>query len=121
LGLEKRVSFFGPQEEMIPFYQESDVLVLPTLYDPFANVTLEALAMGLFVITSSYNGAAEILTEHSGYVIENLNDKESIKKALLVGLKHPKREESALFIRNTIKDLEFSNQLDKIVEKTIYN
>jgi len=32
---------------------------LPTRYDPFANVVLEALASGLPVLTSTENGAAE--------------------------------------------------------------
>ncbi len=38
------------------------MLALPTLYDPFANVCLEALASGLPVITTRANGASEILT-----------------------------------------------------------
>jgi UDP-glucose:(heptosyl)LPS alpha-1,3-glucosyltransferase len=36
-------------------------MVLPTLYDPFANVCLEAMACGKPVITTSANGAAEII------------------------------------------------------------
>lgn len=119
LGLKENVTFYGVQENIIPFYQKSDVLVLPTLYDPFANVTLEALSMGLFVITSEYNGAKEILTKETGIVIKNLYDSNAIKKALEIGLSHPKTDTSARNIRNSVKDLEFSNQLDKIVQKSI--
>lgn len=59
------VHFTGakPAVEMAPYYQGADVLLLPTYYDPFANVTLEALASGLPVITTTHNGASEILTQ----------------------------------------------------------
>ncbi|MCE0498428.1 MAG: glycosyltransferase family 4 protein [Methylacidiphilales bacterium] len=56
-------------------YAAADVFLLPTLYDPFANVTLEALAAGLPVITSAQNGAAEIMEDGvTGFVLERAND-----------------------------------------------
>ena len=48
---------------MPALYQAADALLLPTRYDPFANVTLEAAAAGLAIITSAGNGAAEWLGE----------------------------------------------------------
>ncbi|MBX7157350.1 MAG: glycosyltransferase family 4 protein [Verrucomicrobiae bacterium] len=59
------VYFAGPKpsSETSRFYQGADLLLFPTYYDPFANVTLEALASGLPVVTSTHNGASEILTE----------------------------------------------------------
>ncbi len=47
-----------PPVAMPHVYAAADVFLLPTLYDPFANVTLEALAAGLPVITSAQNGAS---------------------------------------------------------------
>ena len=49
-------------------YAAADVFLLPTLYDPFANVTLEALAAGLPVITSAQNGASEIMDNESQWI-----------------------------------------------------
>lgn len=115
LGIEKKVTFAGPQEALLPFYQEADALVIPSLYDPFANVTVEALAMGLFVVTSAYNGGKEVLQKKSGVVIKNLFCVASVKEALLTALLHRKTPESAEYIRNTIKELDFSQQLDILV------
>jgi UDP-glucose:(heptosyl)LPS alpha-1,3-glucosyltransferase len=61
LGLDGRVHFVGPQQDVRPWYGMADVLALPTLYDPFPNVALEALACGLPVMTTPTCGAAEVL------------------------------------------------------------
>lgn len=70
----ERVHFLGPREEVLPCYHAADALVLPTLYDPFPNVALEALACGLPVVTSTKSGAAEILEEgRTGFVRDALD------------------------------------------------
>ena len=64
-----------PPVAMPHVYAAADVFLLPTLYDPFANVTLEALAAGLPVITSAQNGASEILTnEINGFILPRADD-----------------------------------------------
>ncbi|WP_027714491.1 glycosyltransferase family 4 protein [Desulfuromonas sp. TF] len=69
LGLETRVHFVGPTDKVEKYYAAGDLLVLPTLYDPFSNVCLEAMACGLPVITTSANGAAEVVGEgESGFI-----------------------------------------------------
>jgi UDP-glucose:(heptosyl)LPS alpha-1,3-glucosyltransferase len=64
-----------PPAAMPHVYAAADVFLLPTLYDPFANVTLEALAAGLPVITSAQNGASEIIeNEKNGFVLPRADD-----------------------------------------------
>ena len=119
LGLEKKVLFFGPQKSCVRFYQAADVCVIPSYYDPFANVTVEALAMGLFVISSAKNGGSEVLiNDKLGLVFSDFKPKvlaECLKSALLA----PKTKERTTFIRNAVKELDFSNQITKIVQETL--
>src|SRR5208282_6118347 len=61
LGVAHRVALLGPQDDPRPFYGAADAFVLPTLYDPFPNAVLEALASGLAVITSDACGARELI------------------------------------------------------------
>jgi UDP-glucose:(heptosyl)LPS alpha-1,3-glucosyltransferase len=64
-----------PPVAMPHVYAAADVFLLPSLYDPFANVTLEALAAGLPVITSAQNGASEIIeNEKNGFVLPRADD-----------------------------------------------
>ncbi len=116
LGLKDRVHFFGPSQEIRLFYQMADALIIPSFYDPFANVTVEALAMGLYVVSSKNNGGHEILTANNGACIENLLDFDAIIAALETSFQHIKTQASAQAIRNSVKYLDFSNQLRILME-----
>ncbi len=63
LPSSNRVRFLGalPGEKLRAVLAAADVFVLPTIYDPFSNACLEALAAGLPVITTTANGFAEII------------------------------------------------------------
>ncbi len=56
-----RVRFLGPRTDVPRLLAAADVFVLPTIYDPFSNACLEAMAAGVPVITSRANGFAEII------------------------------------------------------------
>ena len=83
LKVTDRVVFVGAQQDVKPFYAAADVCVLPTLYDPFPNVAIEALACGLPLITSETCGAAEwIEPGNNGWVIGAL-DRAALCAAML--------------------------------------
>ena len=69
LGVDERVLFLGAQTDVKPFYGAADVFALPTLYDPFPNAALEALACGLPLVTTTTCGAAELVTADNGLVV----------------------------------------------------
>lgn len=74
LGCSERIIFAGMQQDTRPWYQAADVLLLPTLYDPFPNVILEAMACGLPVITSTTCGGSEFIEPgKNGYVCDALD------------------------------------------------
>lgn len=74
LGLGQRVLFIGPQQDVKPWYGAADAFVLPTLYDPFPNAALEAMAFGLPLLTSPTCGAAELISdERDGFVCDALD------------------------------------------------
>lgn len=55
--------FLGEVDDLAALYRAGDLFLLPTIYDPFSNACLEALASGLPVITTKANGFSEIITE----------------------------------------------------------
>jgi UDP-glucose:(heptosyl)LPS alpha-1,3-glucosyltransferase len=116
LGLTRQVRFFGHQPQVRPFYQFADALAIPSFYDPFANVTVEALAMGLFVLSSHYNGGSEVLTNKTGTCVDDLKSPSGMAEALQRTLSNAKSKTSALERRQSVQHLDYSGQMKRLVE-----
>ena len=72
-GIAPSVHFVGGQNDVRPWYGAADSFVLPTLYDPFPNAALEAMACGLPVTTTPQCGTAELIEQGaSGFVVDAL-------------------------------------------------
>jgi UDP-glucose:(heptosyl)LPS alpha-1,3-glucosyltransferase len=83
LGLAGRLHLVGETEQVQKYYAAADLMVLPTLYDPFSNVCLEAMACGMPVITTAENGAAELIREgENGYIQQNPLDVLELSRCL---------------------------------------
>ncbi|MCS7016243.1 MAG: glycosyltransferase family 4 protein, partial [Gemmatales bacterium] len=75
LGISAQVHFLGYQGDVRRCFFAADFMVHPTFYDPCSLVVLEALACGLPVITTRYNGAAELLTPPlDGFILDDPHD-----------------------------------------------
>lgn len=70
LGVAEQVVWLGVRADIERWYAAADVLVLPTRYEPFGNVHLEALATGLPVVTSRLAGGAEVVDARCGAVVD---------------------------------------------------
>jgi glycosyltransferase involved in cell wall biosynthesis len=78
LRVDNRVSFKGyvSEEELETLYCESDVFVLPSLYESFGLVLLEAMARGKPVIATRIPGTSELVkAEFNGILVEPKNPK----------------------------------------------
>ncbi|MBC7785507.1 MAG: glycosyltransferase family 4 protein, partial [Burkholderiales bacterium] len=77
------VIFAGATPDPRPYYKRADLFVLPTRHDPCSLVVLEALAMGLPVITTKQNGASDVMTPGvHGYVLDSGDDIPALTAAM---------------------------------------
>ena len=109
--------FLGEVKQMRELMEAADLFLLPTIYDPFSNASLEALAAGLPVITTTANGFAEIMRPgQDGDAISNPADIASIAAAIEkwrhdpADSRAPRRAEAARYtieenVRRTVKAL----------------
>jgi len=81
LGLAERVEFLGRRDDLPALYAEADALLLPSRYDAFANVTLEAAAAGLPIVTTATNGASEVVAE-AAIVVPEADDVAALRAAI---------------------------------------
>lgn len=78
-----QAQFLGVVREMPSLYAASDIFLLPTIYDPFSNACLEALAAGRPVITTRANGFSEIIENgRHGSIIQDPRAIDTIDEAL---------------------------------------
>lgn len=78
-GVYDRVKFYGPQDLVERWHAMADLFVLPSRFDAFGNVVLEAMATGVPVLVSSKAGAAEVVREgESGWVLQDPDDAATI-------------------------------------------
>ncbi len=83
LGASDRLLFLGHRNDPKDAYFAADFLVHPTFYDPCSLVVLEALACGLPIITTAFNGASELLSvPENGLVVPNPHDTAALAQAL---------------------------------------
>ena len=98
-GAEGRVLFTGPVAGAEEYLLGADAFVFPTIYDPFSNACLEAMASGLPVITTAVNGVSEVIRDGvSGFVVDDPMDDagiaERMERFLSVDLRRRMGEEA---------------------------
>ena len=80
---EEPVQFLGEVADLVPVYAAADIFILPTIYDPFSNACLEALACGLPVITTRSNGFSEVIQDGvHGSLVENAGNLIGLRDAI---------------------------------------
>jgi UDP-glucose:(heptosyl)LPS alpha-1,3-glucosyltransferase len=110
LGIVDRVRFAGYCADMRNCYFAADFFVHPTFYDPCSLVVLEALICGLPVITTRYNGAAEVMRPpREGYVIDDPHDREQLAGAIKNLLDPARRAACAQAARRTAAQWTFEH------------
>lgn len=68
-----RVLMLGRRTDVSHLYAAADAFIFPTLYDPFPNATLEAMASGIPIIVSRVAGVSEIITDDSIVIEDPMN------------------------------------------------
>ncbi len=88
LGVADRVVFGGARNDLPNIYPAADALVLPTLYETFALVCIEAMASGLPVLACPVGGIEDYLRDgENGIHIER--DPQNIARKLDLVLNNP--------------------------------
>jgi len=82
-GLKNKIEFLGFKNNPANFYQEIDILIIPSLWEGLSIVALEAMASGVPIIASDAGGLKEIIEDDkTGLLFEPGNFKDLAKKIL---------------------------------------
>lgn len=76
--IEKNVIFAGMQEDIRPFYRDSDVTLICSLREGLSLTAYESCSMMTPVITADVGGQRELIDENVGCVLPMLQDEKNI-------------------------------------------
>jgi glycosyltransferase involved in cell wall biosynthesis len=82
MDIDGRVHFLGYCKDIPALMRSADVCLCPSRYEPFSLVLLESLASGCPVITARSVGAAELLSDDAGWILEDPDDVEALASSL---------------------------------------
>jgi len=117
LGVADMVRFLGPRRDVQYCYFAADFLVHPTFYDPCSLVVLEALACGLPVITTRYNGASELLNApHAGLLVDDPHDHRQLASCIDQLLDTPRRSGCAQVARKLANQWNFDQHYRQLLQ-----
>ncbi len=116
LGCERNVLFLGPTQRAKEFYATCDLFALPTIYDPFSNACLEAMASGIPVLTTPMNGVAELIEDgKNGFVVRDPLDTAEIGRRVLEFFSSADKAGIGERARKTVLPLD----LDSVVQRML--
>jgi len=83
LGLGDRVLLAGWQRNPLAYLGRFDVFALPSRHEPFGIVALEAMALGVPVVTTRSEGPTEIFTEGEDGLMVDIEDADGLAAELV--------------------------------------
>jgi glycosyltransferase involved in cell wall biosynthesis len=115
LGIAHAVEFLGLMPNPYPLMRAADVFVLPSRFEGFGLVLVEAMAVGTPVVsTDCPSGPGEILTDDLNKQLVPIQDPVSLARAILELLADaPLRERIAAAGRRRARDFEVGRQVSE--------
>jgi glycosyltransferase involved in cell wall biosynthesis len=125
LGIQEYIDFIGsqPQTVVSEWMQKSKIFVLPSIYEGFGIVLLEALASGLPVVGTQVGGIKDIITPEVGALVPPASP-ESLANAILDILTNEDRysqirEQAVPYVRNRFTWKTKVQEIIEIYRKTL--
>jgi len=117
MSKNQKIIFCGPQKEIYKYYASADIFVFPTIYEPFGNVHLEALASGLPVITTKLSGASEIISHGiNGFIVNTPENIDKISEYICLLMNEQIRKKMSEEARKLAEKFSFEKYINSITD-----
>ena len=119
LWFENKVKIIGWSNNVEYYLKESDIQLIPSLWEGFGLVAVEGMSTGLPVVSSDVDGLREVLGKGnlSSFLVGNLKDEKEWRDKILMCIESLKKNPKVLQRAAREQSLQFS--LDKMVKKYI--
>jgi L-malate glycosyltransferase len=123
LNIASKCKFYGElsRNEIAEFYSKLDLFVLPSRYETFGIVLIEAMACGVPVIATRCGGPQDIVTAKTGILIQKDNAEE-LKSAIISmseNLMHYDKEAIRNYTKENFGQEFFNERLSDLYKKIL--
>jgi D-inositol-3-phosphate glycosyltransferase len=119
LGIGDLVTFLGAkdQDTLVYYYAAAEMVVMPSHYESFGMVAIEAMACGTPVIASDVGGLTFSIEDgYNGYLVPG-SDPQALANKIILLLKHPiLRDQLSDQARQWVKRYSWGNIADELLE-----
>lgn len=106
-----------PHHQMPEYFSAADALVVPSLYDSFPKVILEAMACKNPVIASAVGGVTELIRDSETGILVNAGNPDELAEAIIKVLSDTGlREKMSLKARKLVEQFTWKNAAKRILE-----
>lgn len=120
---ESEFVFLGNRNDVLSFYENADLLVLPSKFEGTPNVILEAMACGLPIVATKVGGIPEIVSDKCGILVDPENKTELFEAVRKLILDKPLRrnlgEEGKKYVNHNHSLISLQAQLQAIYQKIL--
>lgn len=113
LNIPDRVRFYGDVADPEPEMAKMDIIAIPSLFESFGYVGLEAMASGKPVIASAVGGLKEIFNDEMAWLVPP-GDEAAIGQAIIRCARQP--ELAARMVETGFEQIATRFSLDKMIE-----
>lgn len=116
LGIESNVQLPGNTTRLHDCIKNAGMFVLSSDYEGMPNALIEAMCLGLPVISTKVSGATDLIKDHENGILTELNDQTELETAILELIENPELAEK--LAQNAVK-LNESLELTKIMNQWV--
>ena len=125
LGIIEHIKFAGfvDESEKVSYYKSADIFVLPSLYEVFGIVNLEAMACGVPIVASNVGGIPDVVKDGENGLLVPPSNSEALADAIIYLLENEDvREKMGNNGREKIKDYSWgriANETEKVYDEVL--
>lgn len=123
LGLERSVLLPGRESNIIEKMKSAEIFVLSSNYEGMSNSMLEALCIGLPVVSTEVSGAVDLIKSGENGILVPINDEDKLTKALLTVIESKSLRETlsinAIKVSELLKVDTITKKWVNCIEKTL--
>lgn len=117
IGISGNVSLPGNISAVHELIKTAEMFVLSSNYEGMPNALIEAMCLGLPVISTEVSGAVDLITDHENGILTEINNREKLETAMLELIENPLLAEK--LAQNAV-GLNTELELNKIMNQWIY-